>query len=58
MKQIDREQVNYYINDKGTMFVYYGERLCLFEMSDCKAMSDDDCNDLIDEVLTELDYKY
>lgn len=58
--KIHREQVSYTIDDNGLMTVYYhpleGGTFSLFEISECKNMSNKKINQLIDEVLTEKDF--
>lgn len=58
--RIHREQVSYNVDDNGLMTVYYhlreGGAFSLFEISECKNMSNKRINQLIDEVLTEKDF--
>lgn len=58
--KINRDQIYHQIDDNGTMTVYYqlldGTAFSLFEISECKNMSNKQINQLIDEVLTEKDF--
>ena len=45
-------KVNYYIDYEGTLKVYH-DNYILFEISDCKNMSDDEIKQLIENQLEE-----
>lgn len=47
------EDYNYYVNEQGTMLIYYGTNVLVAEISDCKGMKKKDLDRLFEDVISE-----